>query len=222
MASRAKWQSRGLAGLWLTVIAVMVAACAAPQFTYVANSASQTYFKVPNGWHKLSDAAIAHALGGAKSATVPVGVWSVGYDGSSIPSASHIFGASASQPFALALVEPLSATAANSMSYNSLRDVFLPVTSTTRQSATKSGFPLTGFHLLQDSVLTPGQGVHGVRDIFDYTFPGGSTDTFDQIAFTNADNTELYLLVLHCLATCYQKHTGEINTVMSSFTVRSS
>ena len=59
--------TRGLAGLGLTVIGVMVAACGAPQFTYVANSASQTYFKVPNGWHKMSDAALAHALGGGGS-----------------------------------------------------------------------------------------------------------------------------------------------------------
>lgn len=222
MASSRKWVIRGLAGLGLTVIGVMLAACGAPQFTYVANSASQTYFKVPNGWHKISDAELAHALGGGGSATVPSTVWSVGYDGSMAPSAGHIFGASTTQPFALALVEPLNAAASNSMSYNSLRDVFLPVTSPTRQSAARNGFPLTGFHLLRDSVLTPGQGVHGVRDIFDYTFPDGNTDTFDQIAFTNADATKLYLLVLHCTAICYQKHTSEIDIVMNSFTVRSS
>jgi hypothetical protein len=63
--------------------------------------------------------------------------------------------------------------------------------------------------------------VHGVRVIFDYTFPDGSTDTFDQVAFTNADDTEIYLLVLHCLASCYQRDHGEIDTVMQSFTVRS-
>jgi len=222
LASRRRWISRGLAGLGLTVLGVMVAACGAPQFTYVANSASQTYFKVPGGWHKMSDTAMAHALGGGNSATVPNGVWSVGYDGSAAPSPAHIFGASSTQPFVLALVEKLSAAASNSMSYNSLRDVFLPVTSADRQSAAKGGFQLTGFHLLLDSVLTPGQGVHGVRDIFDYTFPNGTTDTFDQVAFTNADNTKLYLLVLHCTASCYARHASEIDTVMTSFTVRSS
>ena len=214
--------TRGLAGLGLTVIGVMVAACGAPQFTYVANSASQTYFKVPNGWHKMSDAALAHALGGGGSATVPNGVWLVGYDGSVAPSSMDILGASGSQPFAMALVEPLNAAASNAMSYNSLRDVFLPVTSAARQSDAKSGFPLTGFRLLRDSVLTPGQGVHGVREIFDYTFPDGHTDTFDKIAFTNADATKLYLLVLHCTASCYAKYASEIDTVMNSFTVRSS
>jgi hypothetical protein len=70
-------------------------------------------------------------------------------------------------------------------------------------------------------VLTPGQGVHGVRVTFNYTFPNGSTDTFDQVAFTNSDDTEVYLLVLHCLATCYQHNHNDIDTVMTSFTVRS-
>ena len=85
----------------------------------------------------------------------------------------------------------------------------------------ESGFPLTKFQLLRDDVLKPGQGVHGVRVTFDYTFPDGSTDTFDQVALTNSDDTEVYLLVLHCLATCYQRHHAEIDTVMKSFTIRS-
>jgi hypothetical protein len=213
--------NRILAGLWLVAIVVMVAACGAPQFTYVSNTNSGTYFKVPNGWHKVSDSALAKALQGGSSAAEPTGVWSAGYDGSSSPSASHLFGSVVAQPFAFALVEPLSSSASAGMSYNQLRDIFLPVTSASRSNAAKSGFPLTGFQLLRDTVITSGQGVHGVRDTFDYTFPGGSTDTFDQVAFTNANDTEIYLLVLHCTATCYHRNQSQIDTVMNSFTVRS-
>jgi hypothetical protein len=213
--------NRVLAGLWLVVMVVMVSACGAPQFTYVSNSTSGTYFKVPNGWHKISDSALAKALQGGSSSAEPTGVWSAGYDGSSAPSASHLFGSVVPQPFAFALVEPLSSSASAGMSYNELRDIFLPVTSASRSNAAKSGFPLTGFQLLRDSVVTSGQGVHGVRETFDYTFPGGSTDTFDQVAFTNADNTEIYLLVLHCTASCYHRNQSMIDTVMQSFTVRS-
>ena len=213
--------NRALAGLWLIVMVVMVAACGAPQFTYVTNSSAHAYFKVPAGWAKLSDSALASALRGGSSSKTPNGVWSVGYDGSAPPSASHVFGAMVQKPFAFALVEPLNSTASAGMSYNELRDIFLPVTSATRATAAKSGFPLTGFHLLRNDIVTQGQGVHGVRVTFDYTFPDGNTDTFDQVAFTNADDTEIYLLVLHCLASCYQRNHGEIDTVMQSFTVRS-
>jgi len=213
--------SRGLAGLWLISLVVMVSACGAPPYTYVTNSADQAYFKVPGAWHKIGGAALANQLHKG-STSEPSGVWSVGYDGSPAPSAGHVFDSTSPQPFAFALVEPLSAAASNAMSYNGLRDLFLPVTSATRQSAARGGFPLTQFRLLRDTVLTPGQGVHGVRVTFNYTFPDGSTDTFDQVAFTNADSTKVYLLVLHCLATCYQQHQNEIETVISSFTVRSS
>ena len=106
-------------------------------------------------------------------------------------------------------------------SYDSLRDFFLPVTSTARQNASTQGFPLTGFKQIRDQVLTFGQGVHGVRETFDYTYTGGITDTFDEIALTNADQTVVYLLVLHCTTSCYSNDQTEINDVMSSFTIRS-
>ena len=212
---------RGLAGLWLVLIVVMVSACGAPQYTFVASSDSHAFFKVPGGWHKISDSALVHALRGSSSSAEPVGVWAAGYDGSPAPSATHVFGAVVPQPFAFALVEPLSSAASSSMSYNQLRDIFLPVTSASRQSAAQGGFPLTKFHLLRNTVLSQEQGVHGVRVTFDYTFPNGTADTFDQVAFTNADNTEIYLLVLHCTVTCYQHNHSEIDTVMQSFTIRS-
>ena len=84
---------RGLAGLWLVLIVVIVSACGAPQYTYVASSDSHAFFKVPGGWHKISDSALIHALRGGGSSAEPVGVWAAGYDGSAAPSASHVFGA---------------------------------------------------------------------------------------------------------------------------------
>jgi hypothetical protein len=210
---------KGLAGLWMIVLAVTVSACAAPQFTYVSNSADRTYFKVPGGWHHLSDTAVASAFGSGGSGQ-QTGVWVVGYDGSTVPSIAHLFGQTP-QPFTWAFVEKLNPTLSNGLSYNGLRDLYLPVTPTMRQIQAQRGFKLTHFHLLSDKVLTPGQGIHGVREIYDYTFPGGGTDTFDQVALTDANSTEVYLLVTHCLATCYLKHQHEIETVMTSFTVRS-
>ena len=57
--------------------------------------------------------------------------------------------------------------------------------------------------MLRDATVTLGQGVHGVRVTFQYTYPGVGTNTFDQVALTNADDTEVYLLLVHCLAACY-------------------
>ena len=65
------------------------------------------------------------------------------------------------------------------------------------------------------------QGVHGVRETYEYTYHG-IADTFDQVALTNADQTVFYLLLLHCTSSCYSSDQSEINDVMSSFTIRSS
>jgi len=203
----------------LAVPALAVAGCAAPQFKYVTDSSANTYFKVPHQWHKIADSSLAAQLqrSGFSSGA---GIWDTGYDAAGVPSASHALSSSATKPFALALVAPLSQAASNAMSYNLLRDFILPVTAAQRQVAAKHGFPLRGFRLLADSVITPGTGVHGIREIFSYTYPDGHTDTFDQVALTNSNATMVYLLLVHCTSTCYSKNTSQIDTVMTSFTVR--
>jgi hypothetical protein len=217
---RARCYGKGLAALSLAVVALLATGCGTPQFTYVADSTASTYFKVPSGWHKVDDASLMAQLGGAKSGFGPQnGVWEVAYDGASSPAAAHVF-SPADQPFVFALVVPLNKTATNTMSYNELRDFLLPVTPPGRQAAAQRGFPLTRFQLLRDSVLASGPaGVHGVRVTFDYTYPTGSTDTFDQVALTNAVDTKVYLLIIHCVATCYRLYHNEIESVMTSFTV---
>ena len=209
-----------IVGLWVVLLGLAVAGCAAPQFTYVTNSSQHTYFKVPSGWRQISAGALAAAVNGGSSKP-QAGVWTVGYDGSTQPEANHVLGAENQQPFAYSVVAAVNQTTTNELSYNDLRDFFLPVTSAARSTAARSGFPLTNFKLISDSMLELSQGVHGVREIYDYSYPDGSVNTFDQVALTNADDTEVYLLLVHCLASCYSKHQSEIDTVMKSFTVRS-
>lgn len=220
MSGRARCHGKGLATLSLTVVALLATGCGAPQFTYVADSSASTYFKVPSGWHKVDDASLVAQLGGPKAGFGPQnGVWEVAYDADHAPAAEHLF-SPADQPFVFALVVPLNKTVSNTMSYNGLRDFLLPVTQPDRQAAAQRGFPLTRFQLLRDSVLATGsRGVHGVRVTFNYTYPTGSTDTFDQVALTNAVDTEVYVLIIHCVATCYSQHHSEIDSVMKSFTV---
>jgi hypothetical protein len=212
-------------GRWasfLPIIGVLaVAGCGAPQFRYAADSSANTYFKVPHQWHPISDLSLAVELqrgGYTAGGGLP---WEVSYDAGMTPSVQHVVSASASQPVAQALVATVTVAASNAMSYNLLRNLILPVSPSNRQLAAQHGFPLTGFKLYRDSILTPGRGVHGVREIFSYTYPDGHTDTFDQVALTNSDATMVYLLLVHCLSTCYSKNFNQIDTVMTSFTVRS-
>ena len=219
MASKAHRVAQGLVGGCALLLGVALSGCAAPQYTYVANSSQNTYFKVPHAWHKISDSSLASELQSETGSSG--GAWTVAYEAGGKPTAGDFLSFGTSQPFVFAEVGQLSSTASSELSYNSLRDFFLPVTSTARQNASQQGFPLTNFEQIRDQVLTPGQGVHGVRETFDYTYTGGITDTFDEVALTNADQTVVYLLVLHCTTSCYSHDQTEINDVMSSLTVRS-
>ena len=63
MASMAHRVAKGLVGGCAVLLGVTVTGCGAPQYTYVANSSQSTYFKVPNGWHKISGDALQKERG---------------------------------------------------------------------------------------------------------------------------------------------------------------
>jgi hypothetical protein len=211
---------QGLVGGCALLLGVTLTGCAAPQYTYVANSGQSTYFKVPHSWHEISASSLAAELRAETGSAG--GGWSVAYEAGSDPTAKDFLSFDTSQPFVFAEVGTLTAAASGELSYDTLRDFFLPVTSTARQNAaSQQGFPLSNFNQIRDETLALSQGVHGVRETFDYTYADGATDTFDEIALTNADQTTVYLLVLHCTTSCYNNDQTEINDVMSSFTVRS-
>ena len=211
--------AKGLVGGCALLLGVSVTGCGAPQYTYVANSSQSTYFKVPNGWHKIGATALQHAMEEALGSSGAG--WQVAYEAGTDPTANDFLSFGASQPFVFAEIGTLTSTASQGLSYDSLRDFFLPVSSTARQGE-PVGFPLTNFKQIRDQTLTPGLGVHGVRETFEYTLNGSQTDTFDEIALTNAVQTIVYFMVLHCTTSCYSNDQTAINDVMSSFTIRSS
>ena len=218
MASMAHRVAKGLVGGCALLLGVTLTGCGAPQYTYVANSNASTYFKVPNGWHKIDGAALQKV---EQELQYPVAGWQVAYEAGRDPTANDFLGFDSNEPFVFVEIGMLTQAGSQNLSYNTLRDIFLPVTSTSRQSV-PANYPLTDFKSIRDENLTPGLGVHGVRETYDYTFEDGPTDTFDEIALTNAEQTMLYFLVLHCTETCYSNDQTAINDVMSSFTIRSS
>ena len=224
MTNRAFRSTRGLVGgLAILLVAALttfgLSGCGAPQYTYVSDSSAKAFYKVPHAWHQISQKSLNAALAAAGGSGD--GVWSTAYDADSAPSADHFLAADVGQPFVFAEVGTLTPTVSAELSYNMLRDFMLPVTSTARQQDAQSGFPLTNFKQLRDDTITGKQGVHGVRETFQYTFPNGTADTFDEDVLTNADQTEVYFLMVHCTNACYTQNQTNINTVMSSFTVGS-
>ncbi len=221
MTNRAFRSTRGLTGglvlLFSVLMVVGLSACGAPAYNYVADGSAGTFYKVPSQWHQLSQKNLNAAL--TAEGLSGDGIWSTAFDGAGTPSGNDFFAPNLSQPFVFAEVGSLNPTASNEVSYNMLRDFMLPVTSSTRSADTT--FPLTGFKSLRDQTITAAQGVHGVRETFQYTFPTGQSDTFDEDSLTNADQTVVYYLLVHCTNACYTQNQNAINTVMTSFTIGS-
>lgn len=224
LTNRAFRAPRGLVGgmallLVVVVTAIGLSGCGSPSYTYVADSPAGTFYKVPHAWHAISQQSLnaeLQAAGGSGDS-----VWSTAFDAGSAPSATHFLDGNVSQPFVFAEVGTVSSTVSNELSYNMLRDFMLPVTSSSRQSDAQSGFPLTDFKQLRDQTITANKGVHGVRETFQYTFPTGASDTFDEDVLTNADQTVVYFLMVHCTNACYSQNQTNIDAVMTSFTVGS-
>jgi hypothetical protein len=224
LANRAFRSRRGLVGGLALLVAgglgtVGLSGCGAPAYSYVTDSAAKTYYKVPNGWHSVSQSALNSVLTGGQPANP--NIWMAGFDADHKPSADRASSFTVSKPFAFSVVIQLSADATSSLSYNTMRDFLLPVTAQQRQSVAAAGSSgLSDFKQLRDDTITSRGGIHGVRETFQYTLQGVA-DTWDEDVLTNANQTVVYFLMVHCTNSCYSQNQADINTVMSSFTVGS-
>src|SRR6266567_6650326 len=113
LASKAHRVTQGLVGGCALLLGVVLSGCAAPQFTYVANSSTSTYFKVPYAWHKISDSSLSSEL---KKATGGAGGgWKVAYEAGHKPTAGDFLSFGTAQPFVFAEVGQLNPTASNQL-----------------------------------------------------------------------------------------------------------
>jgi len=75
-----------------------------------------------------------------------------------------------------------------------MRDLFRPVSAPARQrGAANPASPFSGFGLMSDEVLTPGDGLRGVRVVYRYRIAGGPTQVVDQIVYVNHDASKIYI-----------------------------
>ena len=173
-------QGPAVAGLVL-LAAVLLAGCGAPAYTYVKNSADHMYVKIPASWHSIDQKDLDDAIGldPAEDASSR-GLWLQAYDAAETPSPLHLFGSSATEPAALVSVQQVPESSRGGLSLDGLRDFFFPVSPTARQNSQNP--QLTGFGLVTDDVLTPGDGLRGVHTVFRYSLGGGPPQMMDQTA----------------------------------------
>jgi hypothetical protein len=247
-------RSAGRSALTTILLAALLAAfgaCGAPEYDYVTNSSEHVYFKVPHTWRKVEPIAPETFTSPVDPASGEAAVrdaartWQVAYDSDSRGDKPDVLFGNEGKPFVYAQVRTLTESERNAMSINGMRDAFLPVTEDGRTSnvdrdakivqALQAGelslvqaqflvSGLSGFELLADQVMNPGDGIKAVRTVFNYYDVKYSDvlHTFDQTVQVSADGSHRYLFVISSAAAYYREHFDQLDAIATSFTVRSS
>lgn len=199
-------------GLVLAAAVVALAACGAPEHTFVASPEADLVFKLPRSWSAVRNETSNDAAGR------PNGGWNAVYDASLQPDAKHVdVTTAAKEPVAHARVTVLDGEAAGSMNGDKLRDMLLPFTAAARaQVATDpraKTFQQISDYDVRSSVAS------GVHVVYSYDL-GHGREVFDLTAMVGSQRSRAYMLVVRCNQACYDKHRSEIAEVVSSFTVK--
>jgi hypothetical protein len=180
--------------------------------------------KVPNTWRQIDPKDIKSQVGVEPAKDSSKGLWLEAYDADASPSVSHVFDSPVgpAAPAILVVVQAIPVQSRGQFGLDSLRDFFHPVSASARQQFMAMGKqnPYSGFTSVSDEVLTPGDGIRGVHSVYSYRINGGDAQVFDLTGYLNDDASKLSVAVARCSLDCFEQRHQEIDSVVSSFTVR--
>jgi hypothetical protein len=201
-----------------TLALAMLSACT-PSKQYAGSKDDGAFFAVPNGWTKISTAALnkeeSMSADQASLDRLSMVTYQVGFTKAKKISAREVFMLNPTdQPVVFARFRDLFPEERNSISLNALRDVILPVTQ--YQDGTKVND--RNFQLFDDQEVVE-KGGKGVNLLYSFDY-NGVNQTINQVALYSNDQNKIYLFVIRCSTTCYNKNIDEIDQIVKSFTVR--
>lgn len=203
----------------LFVFTLFLSGCAQPTQKYGASKAVGVYFTVPNTWHEItmkalnSQEAKSTATGAAEKLALVK--WQEAYSPDKKIGPKETFSLTpTNSPLAFVRVRDLFPDEINAVSYNTLRDIVQPVTNwvTNPTAAT----PI--YNIIDDHEVVQ-KGGRGVRTIYNF-IESDVSQSVDQTALMSADHSKIYVFVIRCTTTCYNKNIKEISRIADSFTVR--
>ncbi len=210
---------RSLPLLISLALAISLSACGESSKLYPASKSEGVFFSVPNTWDEISSASLnkyeretAGTEGESRQALVK---WQIAYSTNSKLKVSEVFDLTApKEPLAFARVRDLEGTEINSVSYNSLRDVIVPITSLMNGDDPSA----PDFEILADQEVVE-KGARGVQTIYSFSIDGVK-QTINQTALVSNDRTTMYIFVVRCESKCYDKNEKKIDEIVGSFTVQ--
>lgn len=208
-------RSRGAPRLLALVLAsgVLAAACASSGYQYVKNSDDQNYFKVPDGWKLYEEDAVLKRLdlSPRELEIERETTWRVSFDANPKPSLKHLEQIFPSHPTGRALVLELDQESSDTVSIQSLRNLFFDFDTAYQQDQATA---------LEYEPLELDGGFRGIHIVAEITDPKkGKVLVFNQKTVLDQRTTKLYTLVVSCEASCYEKNQDKIEKIVDSWTV---
>lgn len=203
----------------LVVLALLLTSCGSPTQKYGASKSEGVYFTVPVTWHVITTAQLnaqeakSTLIGAAEKLALVK--WQEAYSPDRNIGAKQTFSLTPTDsPVAFVRVRDLFPDEINAVSYNTLRDIFQPVTVwVINPTAT------TPIYSIIDDHEVVQKGGRGVRTIYNF-IESGVSQTVDQTALMSPDHAKIYVFVVRCTTVCYNKNIKEISRIADSFTVR--
>ena len=212
------WMRRPVIALLGIALVLGLTGCGESSKLYPASKSEGVFFSVPTNWKALSTASLNKY---EKESTDPEAEsrqalvkWQIAYTTNKKLKVSEVFNLTApSQPLVFARVRDLESSEINSVSYNTLRDVIVPVTSIINGDDPSA----PDFQILVDQEVVQ-KGARGVQTVYSFSIDD-KEQTINQTSLMSNDRTTMYIFVVRCTTECYAKNEKKIEEIVSSFTV---
>ena len=198
--------------------AILLTGCASSQM-YAKDKKDGVYFTIPNGWKNISQVELnkresKSTTAGAADRLALV-TWQEAYSLKGDAVAKDVFSLnSPKSPIVYVRVRDLSMDEIQSVSYNSLRNIIVPLTTWIQKGNETNNFVLQND---QEMVQKVARGVHTI-----YSFVGndGIDQTINQSAYFSNDHSKLYVLLVRAATKDYTANEEVLTKITSSFTIR--
>ena len=201
------------------IFSLLLSSCGTPTQKYPSDKKLGVYFTVPTSWREITtkqlNAQESLATDQTAKERAALVQWQVAYTTDSTISPADVFNLkSVDAPVVFARVRNLLPDESNSVSNNSLRNIVVPLTSWV--TAPTANTPPYDIMDDQDRVE---KGARGVRTVFSFTL-NGQKQSIDQTALLSPDRTTIYVLLIRCSSSCFDRNKSAIAKIAESFTVR--
>jgi len=203
-----------------TISIALLVGCGDSSKIYSKNSELGVFFTVPNGWHQIPEEEIrTYEVEGADAAAkqkADLVLWQDAYSESKKTSAKNLLQLEAPKALtAFVRVRALTFEESDAMSYNSLRNLILPVT----DLISGNSQVVNDFQLLDEKeVIT--EEARGLQSIFSFTPKDGENETVHQTALLANDRRSIYFFLVRCTTECFNEEQAEVDAIVKSFTVK--